>query len=110
MSSDDLFEHLAELLGSVSEELEPSFSMASVLDLPARERHLMRHVMRRSMPATLCELAEELNWSVADVRSAVDALVDHGALDFDGHTVSVAAMTVNRRGTPGGMWNRLSGL
>lgn len=110
MSNDGLFEHLAELLSSVSDELEPSFTMAGVLDLPERERHLMRHVMRRDAPATLYELAEELDMSMLDVRSAVEVLVDQGALDFAGETVMVAAMSVKRRVTPGGMWNRLSDL
>jgi hypothetical protein len=110
MSDDGLFERLAEMLGPVSEELEPAFTMTGVLDLPAHERALIRHVMRRDTPANLAELADELSSSVVVIRQAVDSLVDQGALDFDGHLVMVAAITLNRRVTPGGMWSRLSGL
>lgn len=110
MSDDELFERLAEMLGPVPDELEPAFTMTGVLDLPAHERALIRHVMRRDTPGNLAELADELSSSVVVIRQAVDSLVDQGALEFDGHLVMVAAITLNRRVTPGRMWSRLSGL
>ncbi|MEN9504892.1 MAG: hypothetical protein RI958_818 [Actinomycetota bacterium] len=109
MSGEGLFARLADRL--VDEELAtPAFTMADLLEMPAAERTVLRHVMRRAASPTLQQLAEELAGAVADLDGAVSALVEREAIIVEGDVVTVASIALNRRATPGGLWDRLGNL
>lgn len=110
MSEEGLFQRLARQLS----EDDSAFTMADVLDLPATERAVLRRVMRRADPPAVAELTaqlrDELGLSMSDIDSAIKGLVEREAIVVhDGH-VRVASIATTRRTTPGGIWDRLSGL
>jgi len=118
MSGGNLFERLAGRLAdeppgaqaSGAQASAPAFAVIDLLELPADERTVLRHIMRRATPPTPALLAEELAGTVVDVASTTAALVARGALALDGDRVAVPTMPLARRRSPGGIWDRLGDL
>ena len=108
MSGDGVFAWLAGHLAEADDDR--AFTMAHVLELPDDERTVMRHVMRDSGWTTITLLTAQLGAIVPDLDRVVASLVDRGALEIEGETVMVGAITPHRRRTPGGLWERLSDL
>lgn len=109
MSSDGLFGRLAHRLEDES-VASTAFTMADMLELADDERTVLRHVMRRSSSPTLSQLADEVAATVPNLDATLAALVGREALVINGDIVAVATIALNRRATPGGLWDRLGNL
>ncbi len=109
MSGDGLFGRLADRLAD-EDTATTAFTMAEILELPDDERTVLRHMMRRATSPTLSQLAAELAAAVPDLDATLAALVGREALVIDGDIVAVATIALNRRMTPGGLWDRLGNL
>jgi hypothetical protein len=111
-SGDGMFGRLADRLETPSTEPSSAFALADLVGLPDDERVVIRHVMRRETPASIDDLRTELADHAVDidVADAVARLVDREALVIDAGTVRLASIAASRRATPGGIWDRLSGL
>ncbi len=109
MSGEGLFGRLADRLADDA-SATPAFTMADLLDMPDDERTVLRHVMRRAASPTRSQLAQELEGLVPDLDHTLGALVMREAIVIDGELIAVAAIALNRRATPGGLWDRLGNL
>jgi hypothetical protein len=109
VSGDGLFGRLADRLAD-EDTATTAFTMAEILELPDDERTVLRHMMRRATSPTLSQLAAELAAAVPDLDATLAALVGREALVIDGDIVAVATIALNRRMTPGGLWDRLGNL
>ena len=106
-----LFSGLSEKIQEAeSAESKPTMNMAALLELPAEQRKIVRHLLRADSPPTAAETAAALEMSVEEVDAEIGKLTLIGLVEkTDGRLRAIAGWRSSRL-PPGGVWSSLGGL
>ena len=93
-----------------SAESKPTMNMAALLELPAEQRRIVRHLLRADTPPTVEETAAALEMSIAEVDAEIGRLTLIGLVEKNAGRLRAIAGWRSSRLPPGGVWSSLGGL
>jgi hypothetical protein len=89
---------------------KPTMNMMALVELPAEQRSLVRHLLRAGGRPTLAECADTLGVPVDELRVTVGKLVMIGLVESHEDRLRAIPGWRASRLPPGGVWSSLSGL
>ena len=106
-----LFSGLSEKIQEAeSAESKPTMNMAALLELPAEQRKIVRHLLRADSPPTVAETAAALEMTLEEIDAEIGKLTLIGLVEkTDGRLRAIAGWRSSRL-PPGGVWSSLGGL
>lgn len=89
---------------------KPTMNMAELLELPAEQRRLVRHLLRADTPPTAAECAASLEMTLEQVNELIGRLTLIGLVEVTSGRLRAIAGWRSSRLPPGGVWSSLGNL